>query len=127
MQIRKFANIESVVSKDHIHIHVEYPPSFSVSEFEKKLKGRTSRLLQPKFSELVKRYLGSRFWQYDMVYGATLVSILLSMMLAIQYLFHDRFNLIEANNKQFNLFIEFNVPKYLAHLFYFVYSYVEFL
>lgn len=28
-----------VVSKDHVHMHVEYPPSVSISEFVKRLKG----------------------------------------------------------------------------------------
>src|SRR6056297_1209461 len=38
--------LKGVVSKDHIHMHVEYPPSLSISNLAKKLKGRSSRLLQ---------------------------------------------------------------------------------
>ena len=41
-----------VVRKDHVHLHVEYPPSLSISEFVKRLKGRSSRLLQKEFPEL---------------------------------------------------------------------------
>ena len=54
--------LKGVVSKDHVHIHVEYPPSLSVSVLVKKMKGRTSRLLQIEFSELKKRYWGRHFW-----------------------------------------------------------------
>ena len=38
--------LKGVVSKDHVHIHVEYPPSKSISNLVKRLKGRTSRRLQ---------------------------------------------------------------------------------
>jgi len=54
--------LKGVVSKDHIHMHVEYPPSLSVSMLVKKLKGRTSRLLQKEFPELGKKYWGQHFW-----------------------------------------------------------------
>jgi len=54
--------LKGVVSKDHVHMHVEYPPSLSVSVLVKKMKGRTSRLLQNEFPELKKRYWGRHFW-----------------------------------------------------------------
>ena len=54
--------LKGVVSKDHVHIHVEYAPSLSVSVLVKKLKGRTSHLLQREFPELQKRYWGRHFW-----------------------------------------------------------------
>ena len=54
--------LKGVVSKDHIHMHVEYPPSISVSDLVKKLKGRTSRLLQQEFPSLGKQYWGRHFW-----------------------------------------------------------------
>lgn len=54
--------LKGVVSKDHIHMHVEYPPSLSISVLVKKLKGRTSRLLQRDFPELGKKYWGQHFW-----------------------------------------------------------------
>ncbi len=38
--------LKGVVSKDHVHMHVEYPPSQSVSELMRRIKGRTSRMLQ---------------------------------------------------------------------------------
>lgn len=43
------AILSGVVSKDHVHMHLEYPPSLSVSDLVKGLKGRTSRLLQQEF------------------------------------------------------------------------------
>ncbi len=54
--------LKGVVSKDHVHVHVEYPPSMSISELVKKIKGRTSRLLQQEFPALGKKYWGRHFW-----------------------------------------------------------------
>ena len=54
--------LKGVVSKDHVHMHIEYPPSMSVSDIVRKLKGRTSRKLQMEFKELSKRYWGKHFW-----------------------------------------------------------------
>jgi len=54
--------LKGVVSKDHVHMHVEYPPSISMSDLVKRLKGRTSRMLQQEFPELGKRYWGRHFW-----------------------------------------------------------------
>jgi putative transposase len=54
--------LKGVVSKDHVHIHIEYPPSKSVSDMVKRLKGRTSRRLQEEFPDLGKRYWGRHFW-----------------------------------------------------------------
>ncbi len=50
-----------VVSKDHIHVHIEYPPSKSISEIIRKIKGRTFRILQKEYTELRKRYWGRHF------------------------------------------------------------------
>lgn len=60
--------LKGVVSKDHVHIHIEYPPSLSVSVLVKKLKGRTSRLLQNEFPHLKQKYWGRHFWAVG--YGA---------------------------------------------------------
>ena len=54
--------IKGVVSKDYIHMHIEYPPKQSISNIVKKLKGRTSRILQMEFKELSKQYWGKHFW-----------------------------------------------------------------
>ena len=54
--------LKGVVSSDHVHIHINYRPSQSLSDFVKKLKGRSSRKLQEEFPELNKRYWGRHFW-----------------------------------------------------------------
>ncbi len=54
--------LKGVVSKDHVHLHVEYPPSLSISVLVKRLKGRSSHHLQQEFPELKKRYWGQHFW-----------------------------------------------------------------
>src|ERR1041384_6677865 len=35
--------LKGVVSKDHVHMHIEYPPRTSLSDLVKRLKGRSSR------------------------------------------------------------------------------------
>ena len=54
--------LSGVVSKDHIHIHIEYLPKLSISDFIKQCKGRSSRLIQKEFPELSKTYWGKHFW-----------------------------------------------------------------
>jgi len=60
--------LKGVVSKDHIHMHIEYPAKLSISDLVKRLKGRTSRRLQDEFPDLKKRYWGRHFWAIG--YGA---------------------------------------------------------
>ena len=60
--------LKGVVSKDHVHMHIEYPASISVSDIVKRIKGRTSRLLQQEFPKLAERYWGQHFWAIG--YGA---------------------------------------------------------
>jgi len=36
--------LKGAVSKDHVHMHMEYPPSKAISEIVRRIKGRTSRL-----------------------------------------------------------------------------------
>jgi len=54
--------LKGVVSKDHVHMHIEYAPSKSVSDLVNRLKGRTSRLLQQTHPALEKQYWGRHFW-----------------------------------------------------------------
>ena len=54
--------LKGAVSKDHVHILIEYRPSLSISEFVKRVKGRSSRLLQQEFPTLRKEYWGRHFW-----------------------------------------------------------------
>jgi putative transposase len=44
--------LKGVVSKDHIHMHIEYPLSKSLSDLVKRMKGRTSRRLQEEYPAL---------------------------------------------------------------------------
>ena len=54
--------LKGVVSKDHIHLHLSYPPVLSISDIVKRLKGRSSRMLLQEFPELKRRYWGNHFW-----------------------------------------------------------------
>jgi putative transposase len=54
--------LKGVVSKDHVHMLIEYPPKLAVMDIVKSLKGRSSRLLQQEFPQLKKRYWGQHFW-----------------------------------------------------------------
>jgi putative transposase len=60
--------LKGVVSKDHVHMLIEYPPRTSLSDLVKRLKGRTSRILQQEFPQLRKQYWGRHFWAIG--YGA---------------------------------------------------------
>ena len=79
--------LKGVVSKDHVHIYVEYPPSLSVSDMVKRIKGRTSRLLQQEFPALGKKYWGRHFWAVG--YGAWSTGNITDEMVQ-EYLEHHR-------------------------------------
>ena len=79
--------LKGVVSKDHVHMHIEYPPRISISNTVKKLKGRTSRNLQREFPELKKRYWGRHFWAIG--YGAWSTGNVTDEMVQ-EYLEHHR-------------------------------------
>ena len=79
--------LKGVVSKDHVHMLIEYPPSKSVSNLVKKMKGRSSRLLQKEYPELEQRYWGKHFWAIG--YGAWSTGTM-SEELVQEYLEHHR-------------------------------------
>ncbi len=79
--------LKGVVSKDHVHLHIEYPPSLSVSLLVKKLKGRTSHHLQQEFPVLGKRYWGRHFWAVG--YGAWSTGNITDVMVQ-EYLEHHK-------------------------------------
>ena len=60
--------LKGVVSHDHVHMLIEYPPKRSLSDLVKRLKGRSSRRLQEEFPQLRKQYWGRHFWAIG--YGA---------------------------------------------------------
>ena len=79
--------LKGVVSKDHVHIHIEYSPSLSISVLVKKIKGRSSRLLQLEFLELKNRYWGRHFWAIG--YGVWSTGNITNEMIQ-EYLEHHR-------------------------------------
>ena len=54
--------LKGVVSKDHVHLYISYPPHVSVSNMVKRIKGMTSRKIQQEYPELNQRYWGKHFW-----------------------------------------------------------------
>ena len=54
--------ISGVLSCDHVHMFVSIPPSLAVSDFMRKVKGRSSHKVQLEFPVLKKRYWGRHFW-----------------------------------------------------------------
>ena len=54
--------IRGVVSKDHVHILISAPPTYSPSEIMRRIKGRTSSKIFDEFPHLKKRYWGRHFW-----------------------------------------------------------------
>ena len=79
--------LKGVVSKDHVHMHIEYPLSKSISNIVKKIKGRVSRKLQQEFPELSKRYWGKHFWAIG--YGAWSTGNMIEELVN-EYLEHHR-------------------------------------
>jgi len=79
--------LKGVVSKDHIHMHIEYPAKLSISDFVKRLKGRSSRKIQDEYPELKKRYWGKHFWAIG--YGAWSTGNITDEMVN-EYLEHHR-------------------------------------
>ena len=54
--------ISGVISSDHVHMFISVPPKISISELMRKVKGKSSFLIQREFPALKKRYGGQRFW-----------------------------------------------------------------
>ncbi len=79
--------LKGVVSKDHVHLHIEYPPSLSVSNLVKRLKGRSSQHLQQEYPSLKKYYWGQHFWAVG--YGAWSTGNLTEEMVQ-EYLEHHK-------------------------------------
>jgi putative transposase len=90
--------LKGVVSKDHVQVHVEYPPSKALSDLVKRFKGRTSRLLQQEFPALGKQYWGRHFWAIG--YGAWSTGNITEEMVQ-EYLEHHR----HPSNKEADNFI----------------------
>ena len=59
------------VQPDHIHLFVSLPPSTSVADAVKILKGSTARKLFVKFPELKKQLCGGHLWSPSYYVGTT--------------------------------------------------------
>jgi len=79
--------LKGVVSKDHVHMHLSFPPKLSISDLVKRLKGRTARKLLQEFPELSKRYWGGHIWGIG--YGAWTTGNITDDMID-EYLDHHR-------------------------------------
>lgn len=79
--------LKGVVSKDHIHLHVSYPPSLSISDLVRRLKGRSAKLLLAEYPELKRQYWGGHFWGIG--YGAWSVGAITHELLQA-YLDHHK-------------------------------------
>ena len=91
--------LKEVVSKDHIHLHVSYPPKLSISEMLKRLKGRSGKILLVEYTELKKRYWGGHLWGIG--YGAWSTGNITDEMIQ-QYLDHHK----ERPNSDQNFILE---------------------
>ena len=87
--------LKGVISKDHVHMHIEYRPSKKISDIVKRLKGRTSRRIQEEFPELRKRYWGRHFWAIG--YGVWSTGNITDEMVQ-EYLEHHRSPSNESND-----------------------------
>ncbi len=92
--------LKGVVSKDHVHMHLEYPPKISLSNLLKRLKGRSSRILQMEFPSLKQRYWGKHFWAIG--YGAWSTGNITDEMVQ-KYLEHHR---PSGNGDEGNIILE---------------------
>lgn len=91
--------LKGVVGKDHVHLHISYPPKLSISEILKRLKGRSAKMLLLEYSELKKRYWGGHLWGIG--YGAWSTGNITDEMIQ-QYLDHHK----EGPNSDKNFILE---------------------
>ena len=54
--------IEAAALPDHIHLYVEIPPKYSVSDFMGYLKGKSSLMIFDRHSNLKYKYGNRHFW-----------------------------------------------------------------
>ena len=54
--------IKGVLSTNHVHMFIAVPPQHAISDFMRRIKGRSSRRIQQEFPAIRKRYWGCHFW-----------------------------------------------------------------
>ncbi len=54
--------IKGTVGEDHVHLYLQIPPKYSISDTMKWIKGKSAERLLKTFSELSKQYWGRHLW-----------------------------------------------------------------
>ena len=54
--------LEAEVCHDHVHMLVEIPPKYSVSQFKGYLKGKSSLMIYEKWGNMKYKYRNREFW-----------------------------------------------------------------
>ena len=54
--------IKGAVGEEHIHLYLDIPPKYSISDVMKWIKGKSSEKLLKSFERLSKQYWGRHFW-----------------------------------------------------------------
>jgi len=54
--------LEGAVKEEHVHLYLQIPPKYSISDVMKWLKGKSSERLLQKFPALEKQYWGRHLW-----------------------------------------------------------------
>ncbi len=75
--------IKGVLASDQVHMFVSIPPSLSVSDLMRKMKGRSSHKVQREFPQLKKRYWGRHLWgmgYFSIISGAITDDVILQYL-----------------------------------------------
>ena len=54
--------LEGNVSEEHIHLYLQIPPKYSISDVAKWIKGKSAERLLKQFQRLEKQYWGRHLW-----------------------------------------------------------------
>ena len=54
--------LEGSVKEEHVHLYLQVPPRYSISDTVKWLKGKSATKLLQKFPKLAKQYWGRHLW-----------------------------------------------------------------
>ena len=54
--------LEGAIKEEHIHLYLQIPPKYSISDVLKWLKGKSAERLLSKFPALEKQYWGRHLW-----------------------------------------------------------------
>lgn len=54
--------ISGDVGEEHVHLYLQIPPKYSISDVMKWIKGKTAETMFREYPYLVKKYWGRRMW-----------------------------------------------------------------